>query len=125
MPRLCTASARAGGDGRDERRALPLGGADALVDPGLAEGLLRRRQRDAGGGGRASRVVPQGGDLGRERAVAGEEPVEAGEVARPARLGEAGEAAERRGRHAPRPSARARAARRMRSEKRMAAATAR
>ena len=37
-----------GGDGGDERGALAQGGADALVDPGLAERLLRQRQRDAG-----------------------------------------------------------------------------
>ena len=110
-----------GGDGGDERGALAQGGAGALVDPGLAEGLLRQRQRDGGravtceGGG-------EGGDLGLELAGEGQEPVEAGEVAGPARLGETGESAERGRVLAP---LRARAARRMRSEKRIAAATAR
>ena len=103
------------------RRALPLGGADALLDPGLPERLLRRRQRDAGREVARQRAG-QRRDLGGELAVPGQEAVEPGEVARLARLGEPRQPAQRRGRHA---GPRSRAARRMRSEKRMAAATAR
>ncbi len=61
-------------------------------------------------------------DLGGKAAVLEQERVEHGEVARAPRLGEGGELAERFGRHAP---PRERAAWRIRSEKRIAAATAR
>lgn len=92
-----------------------------LVDPGKAGGLTVRRQRLAARG-----IGRRGGGerrkLGHEAPVLGEEAFQPGKVAGLARLHEAGELPERGGGHPPR---RSRAARRIRSAKRTAAATAR
>ncbi len=92
-----------------------------LVGPEQSRGLLRRRKDQS-----RFAVAPRGGgearDLGREPAVLGQQAVEQRQVARPARFEKPREATQGRGRHS---GPRSRAARRMRSAKRTAAATAR
>jgi hypothetical protein len=105
-----------------EFAAPALRGADAGGGPGEAAALLGERQRALGevaacGGG-------QRGDLGLEPAILAREPVEAGKVAGLPRVHQALEVAQR-GRGHGRSPPRARAAARILSEKRIAAATAR
>jgi hypothetical protein len=117
LDRFGSGGADLGGQGLAPAR----GGATAGGGPGEAATLLGERKRSFGeiagaGGG-------EGGDLFREAAILGQEAIEPGEVARLAGVHQAHELAKGRRRHRRRPLARA--AVRILSEKRMAAATAR
>ena len=103
-----------------ERAPSRLGGGDAGRRPGEAASLLGKRHRSLGAVAPADRR--QRGDRRGQPPVLAEQPVEAGEVAGLAGLGQPQQVTER-GRVHGRP--RARAATRIRSEKRIAAATAR
>jgi len=120
LPRLWAAAAR-GADRLGETRLPQPRRADAPVGPDEPQRLPLRRQRLARPGV-ARRGSPELGDFGLEAALLGEQPVERRQVARLAGLDEHHQLAERGRRHE---WPRARAALRMRSAKRIAAATAR
>ena len=104
-----------------ERGALAAEAGRLLVDPGEARGLTPGGQRlTVRGVGRSGAC--HSGELHCERAIRGEEALQPGEIAGLARRHEGGEHPERGGGH---PPVRSRAARRIRSAKRTAAATAR